>query len=166
LAREGEAGLIDKKPIPKSWPNQIRPEVVEKVLYLRRTYHLGPQRIVWYLERYHGVMISGSSVFRVLQRNGLSRLPRKAGRRTVHTRRYAKQVPGHHIQVDVKFLNLLCADGRKTRRYPYTAIDDATRIRLPSAASPVPRASPKSTRPGAQGSGPRCLGDGRPVTGA
>jgi transposase InsO family protein len=129
LAREGEAGLIDKKPIPKSWPNQIRPEVIEKVLHLRRTYHLGPQRIVWYLERYHGVTISGSSVYRALQRNGLSRLPRTASRRTVHTRRYAKQVPGHHIQVDVKFLNLLSADGHKVRRYQYTAIDDATRIR-------------------------------------
>ena len=30
----------------------IAPEVVEKVLHLRRTYHLGPIRIVWYMERY------------------------------------------------------------------------------------------------------------------
>jgi hypothetical protein len=25
------------------------------VLYRRRKYHLGPIRIVWYLERYHGI---------------------------------------------------------------------------------------------------------------
>jgi hypothetical protein len=51
------------------------------------------------------------------------------GRRAVHTRRYSKQVPGHHIQVDVTFLWLKDAQGRKVRRFQYTAIDDATRIR-------------------------------------
>ena len=54
-AREGKAGLVRKKPIAKSHPRQLSPEVVEKVLHLRRTYHLGPQRITWYLERYHGL---------------------------------------------------------------------------------------------------------------
>ena len=29
------------------------------------------------------------------------------GRRAIHTRRYAKRVPGHQIQVDVKFLNYI-----------------------------------------------------------
>ena len=35
----------------------------------------------------------------------------------------------HHVQVDVTFLKLVGKDGRATRRYQYTAIDDATRIR-------------------------------------
>lgn len=121
--------LIRKKPIAKSHPRQLPSEVVDKILHLRRTYHLGPQRITWYLERYHGVETSCSSVYRVLVRNGLRRLPRKVGRRAIHTRRYAKQVPGHHIQVDVKFLTLKTADGKKIRRFQYTAIDDATRVR-------------------------------------
>lgn len=43
--------------------------------------------------------------------------------------RYEKQVPGHHVQVDVKFLHLEDSEGRKVRRFQYTAIDDATRIR-------------------------------------
>ena len=51
------------------------------------------------------------------------------GRRAVHTHRYEKQVPGHHVQVDVKFLTLQGPAGRHIRRYQYTAIDDATRIR-------------------------------------
>jgi hypothetical protein len=34
------------------------PEIVEKVLHLRRTYRLGPICIVWCLERYHGIKIS------------------------------------------------------------------------------------------------------------
>jgi hypothetical protein len=60
----------------------------------------------------------------------MRRLPTGVGRRALHTRRYAKQIPGHHIQVDVKFLKLIRADGKShVRRYQYTAIDDATRIR-------------------------------------
>jgi transposase InsO family protein len=50
-------------------------------------------------------------------------------RRAVHTHRYAKQVPGHHVQVDVKFLTLQGEQGQRIRRYQYTAIDDATRVR-------------------------------------
>jgi transposase InsO family protein len=59
----------------------------------------------------------------------LSRLPKKVGRRAVHTHRYAKQVPGHQIQVDVKFLTLKDPAGKQVKRFQYTAIDDATRIR-------------------------------------
>ncbi len=126
---EGKAGLIRKKPVAKSHPHQIPAEFVEKILHLRTKYHLGPQRIAWYLERYHGFTTSCSSVYRTLKRNGLGRLPRNVGRRALHTRRYAKQVPGHQIQIDVKFLALTTEDNRKIRRYQYTAIDDATRVR-------------------------------------
>ena len=57
----------------------------EKVLHLRRKYHLGPQRIVWYLERYHELRISDAGVYRILKRNGLNRLPRGTRVRKVHT---------------------------------------------------------------------------------
>ncbi len=125
----GEAGLRQRKPIAKDHPRRIPEATVEKVLELRSKYFLGPQRIVWYLDRYHGIHISFSSVYRILVRNGLKRLPNKVGRRALHTRRYAKEVPGHHIQMDVKFLNLTTEQGSRIRRYQYTAIDDATRIR-------------------------------------
>jgi len=127
--KDGSAGLLRKKPIARSHPRQIPDDFVDKILHLRRKYHLGPQRIVWYLERYHGFETSCSSVYRTLKRHGMPRLPRNVGRRAIHTRRYAKQVPGHHIQMDVKFLSLTKKDGKKHRRYQYTAIDDATRIR-------------------------------------
>ncbi|KPJ58472.1 MAG: hypothetical protein AMJ46_14165 [Latescibacteria bacterium DG_63] len=126
---EGRSGLVRKRPVARHHPRQLHPEVVEKILHLRRTYHLGPQRIAWYLERYHGIQVSCSSVYRTLVRNDMRRLPKKVGRRAIHTRRYAKQVPGHHIQVDVKFLSIKAADGTRARRFQYTAIDDATRIR-------------------------------------
>lgn len=40
----GEAGLKNAKSIPKNPANQTPPEIVEKVLYLRRKYHLGSIR--------------------------------------------------------------------------------------------------------------------------
>ncbi|MFN0149642.1 MAG: IS481 family transposase [bacterium] len=126
---EGVAGLRRKRPIGKRWPNQVSAEAVEKILELRREYRLGPQRIAWYLERYHGIRVSSSSVHRTLVRNGIGPLPKRVGRRALHTRRYAKEVPGHHVQVDVKFLSLKTAGGGHARRFQYTAIDDATRIR-------------------------------------
>ncbi len=99
------------------------------MLYLRRKYQIGPIRIVWYLERYHGITISDATVSRILRRHGLNRLPRGTRMRKVHTKRYQKQVPGHHIQMDVKFLTFIGNKGEKVRRFQYTAIDDATRVR-------------------------------------
>ena len=127
--RLGEAGLTSKRSVPHNHPNKTPAAVTEKVLHLRRKYHLGPMRIVWYLERYHGIRISDAGVYRILCRNGLNRLPRGTRLRKVHTKRYNKQVPGHHIQMDVKFLTFRGKDGRKIRRFQFTAIDDATRIR-------------------------------------
>lgn len=129
LEKHGEAALVRKKPIPKNPKNRTPPEIVEKVLHLRKTYHLGPMRIVWYLARYHDIKISGAGVSRILKRNGLNRLPRGTRLRKVHTTRYQQQVPGHQIQVDVKFLIFRSKDGRPIKRYQYTAIDDATRVR-------------------------------------
>jgi len=81
------------------------------------------------LARYHGIKISDAGVYRILKRNGLNRLPRGTRMRKLHTTRYQKQVPGHHIQVDVKFLTFKGKRGEKVRRFQYTAIDDATRVR-------------------------------------
>ena len=89
----------------------------------------GADRVVWYLARYHAITISDAGVYRILRRHGLSRLPGGARVRKIHTQRYQKQVPGHQIQVDVKFLKFEGKDGKPVKRYQYTAIDDAARIR-------------------------------------
>ena len=125
----GEDGLVDSKPCPQNVPLRTSSEVEDKIVYLRRVYHLGQQRISWYLERYHAITISPSGVYCVLKRNGLNRLLENTRKRMVKTTRYEKQVPGHHIQVDVKFLNLRNNKGKEIKRFQYTAIDDATRVR-------------------------------------
>ena len=104
--KSGEAGLVDRPSTPINPANQKPKEIIDKIIHLREKYHLGPIRITWYLERYHDIKISDACVYRILKRNGLSWRPRGVRLREVHTRRYQKQVPGHQIQVDVKFVEI------------------------------------------------------------
>jgi hypothetical protein len=52
---------------------------------------LGPTRIMWYVARYHSMRVSDATIYRVLKRHGVNRLP---GRRKIHPKRYNKQVYG------------------------------------------------------------------------
>jgi transposase InsO family protein len=73
--------------------------------------------------------VSDATIYRVLKRHGVSRLPGKVGSRKVHTKRYHKQMPDHHIQMDVKPLIFNNKAAKKLKRYQYPAIDDAMRVR-------------------------------------
>lgn len=126
---DGEIGLLRKHPIAYTHPNKIKEEIVDKVLALRKEHQLGSWRIKWYLERYHDIHISESSVTRILKRYGVERLQKKAARRSLHSKRYNKNTPGHHVQVDVKVAIFKRNDGKFIKRFQYTAIDDSTRIR-------------------------------------
>ena len=46
-----------------------------QILYLRENYHFGAGRIADYLKRFHQLSIATSSVHRILERHGMSRLP-------------------------------------------------------------------------------------------
>ena len=127
--QEGLQGLYRKKPSVNNHPKRLSSAAIEKILELRETYQMGPERIMWYLARYHGIETSESTVYRTLVRHSVNHLPKKASRRTVHTKAYSKKVPGHHIQMDVKVLKLRDQNGQQVKRFQYTAIDDATRIR-------------------------------------
>ena len=127
--KDGAEGLLKKHPVAYNHPNKIKEDVIEQVLSLRKDYQLGSWRIKWYLERYHDISISESSVSRILKRYGVERLQKKAARRALHSKRYNKSVPGHHVQVDVKVLLLKDLVENEYKRFQYTAIDDATRIR-------------------------------------
>jgi len=127
---EGEAGLRDRSSVPHNSPNATNAEVVGKIIYLRQHYHFGPQKISMYLKRYHDVEIGHSGVYRILKRLGLNRLPasQRYKRHTDRWKRYEKPLPGHRVQVDVKFIEPL--PGTRKKHYQYTAIDDCTRIRV------------------------------------
>lgn len=126
----GEDGLRDGSSRPHHVPHATKAEVVGKIVYLRQSYHFGPDKIAMYLARYHEITISPSGVWRILKRLEMNRLP--ASQRYVRHKkrwtRYEKPLPGHQVQVDVKFIEPIGQTRRKY--YQFTAIDDCTRIRV------------------------------------
>jgi len=126
----GEEGLRDGSSVPLTSPNATKAEVVGKILYLRQHYHFGPHKISMYLKRYHDITISPSGTWRILNRLGMSRLPasQRYKRHKDRWKRYEKALPGHRVQVDVKFIEPL--PGSRKKHYQYTAIDDCTRLRV------------------------------------
>ena len=126
----GEEGLINGKPCPSNPNIRVAPEIEEKILYLRRKYHFGQLIISVYLRKYHQMIVSSGGVYSVLKRHGLNRLPRDYRKKIRSTILYEKRTPGHHVQIDVKFLKFTDSKGKKVKRFQYTAIDDATRVRV------------------------------------
>jgi transposase InsO family protein len=128
---DGVAGLRDRSKRPLTSPRATEIEVVGKILYLRQNYHFGPQKIAMYLARYHDIEISTSGVWRILKRVGMNRLPasQRHKRHEKRWQRYEKPLPGHQVQIDVKFIEPL-KGSRKKRYYQFTAIDDCTRLRI------------------------------------
>ena len=75
----------------------------------------------------------------------MNRLPasQRYKRHTGRWKRYEKQRPGHHVQIDVKFIEpITTGSGRRKRYYQYTAIDDCTRLRVLRA---YPRSDQKTS---------------------
>ena len=129
-SKDGEEGLRDKSRRPHNSPLATPVEIVAKVIYLRQTYHFGPMRIKMYLDRYHGIVVNKSSIWKILKRLNMNLLPssQRYKKHVDRWKRYEKPQPGHSIQVDVKFLERI-KDTRQ-RYYQFTAIDDCTRLRI------------------------------------
>src|SRR5271166_3782503 len=141
---QGIDGLRDLSRRPHHSPNATHVDVVGKILYLRQNYHFGPGKIAMYLKRYHDVEVSQSGVWRILKRLDLNRLPasQRYTRLDRRWKRYEKQLPGHQVQIDVKFVEPLKtaarpAVGRRTKYYQFTAIDDCTDYVLERLPFPV-----------------------------
>lgn len=83
-----------------------------------------------YLKRYHDVDISSSGVWRTLRKLNRNCLPssQRYKRLDKPWQRYEKQQPGHRVQIDVKSVAPL--RGARKKYYPFTAIDDCTRLRV------------------------------------
>jgi transposase InsO family protein len=130
--QHGLDGLRDRSHRPHLSPNATRTEVVGKIIYLRQHYHFGPAKIAMYLKRYHEVQISPSGVWRILKRLELNRLPasQRYKRHDRRWKRYEKPLPGHRVQLDVKFIQPLAGASKAKKYYQFTAIDDCTRLRV------------------------------------
>jgi transposase InsO family protein len=128
----GLDGLRDRSHRPRVSPNATRTEVVGKIIYLRQHYHFGPAKIAMYLQRYHDIQISPSGVWRILKRLQLNRLPasQRHKRHDRRWKRYEKPLPGHRVQIDVKFIQPLPGAPKPQKYYQFTAIDDCTRLRV------------------------------------
>ena len=125
----GEIGLSDQSKRPHTSPRSTPSDIVSKILYLRKNYHFGPERISHYLCRYHGIKVAQSSVHRILQLHNLNKLlhhRRKYERQKNQWKRYEKQQPGHRVQIDVKFLERIPKTSK--RFYQFTTIDDCTSV--------------------------------------
>jgi transposase InsO family protein len=103
-----------------------------------------------YLKRYRDIRLRDSGVWRILKRLGMNRLSasQRYKSRDRRWKRYEKQLPGHHVQMDVKFIAPIippaaagaspaaaqgkwgAAGGRRKKCYQYTAIDDCARLRV------------------------------------
>lgn len=71
---------------PKTSPHKTPTEIEERIIYIRKNYYFGPQRISWYLARYHQYKIAASTVRMVLVRNNLQKLPQNQRKRTITAR--------------------------------------------------------------------------------
>jgi transposase InsO family protein len=127
---DGLDGLRDRSHRPQVSPNATRTEVVGKIIYLRQHYHFGPAKIAMYLKRYHDLQLSPSGVWRILKRLELNRLPasQRHKRHDRRWKRYEQPLPGHPVQLDVKFIAPL--PGSRRKHDQFTAIDDCTRLRM------------------------------------
>jgi transposase InsO family protein len=127
---QGLAGLRDRSHKTHTCPRATHPEIVAKILHLRQHYHLGPWRISMYLLRYHDISIPEKTVYHILRRHGINRLPHNQAylSRKQRWRRYEKPLPGHRLQIDTKFLEPI--PGKRKSYWQFTAIDDCTRLRV------------------------------------
>jgi Homeodomain-like domain len=116
----GLDGLRDRAHRPLVCPNQTRTEVVGKLIYLRQSYHFGPAKIAMYPRRYHDLQSGHSGVWRVLKRLDLNRLPasQRHKRTTGAGGAMSRPLPGHRVQLDVKFIAPWLAHAASTTSSP------------------------------------------------
>jgi transposase-like protein len=128
----GWAALTDRPPVPIRQPRRLSPELEQRILAAREYAKAGPLIVAGQLG------LPASTVWKVLRRHGVSRLPRPARGPVV---RYERQRPGELLHVDIKKLGrfwtlgkrVLGSDvGNRSRhagwQYLHLAIDDHSRL--------------------------------------
>jgi transposase InsO family protein len=128
----GWVGLADRPSTPRRQPRRLSHELEQRILAAREYAKAGPLVVAGQLG------LPPSTVWKVLRRHGVSRLPRPARGPVV---RYERDRPGELLHVDIKRLGrfwtvgkrVLGSDvGNRSRRagwqYLHLAIDDHSRL--------------------------------------
>lgn len=131
---QGPEGLEDASSRPRQSPRALAQAEVERILRVRRRWRKGPHQIGPLLG------VPRSTVYKVLRRNGVSRL-RNTDQATGVPVRYVKDYPGEMLHIDVKRLGRIPDGGGhkmlgedfRTRRgggydYVHVAVDDFSRV--------------------------------------
>lgn len=135
LKQRGPIGLNELSRAPKRWRTPTTaPETVMHICMIRRQYPMWSKyKIRELLERDYGVIISASTVGRVLRRRGLIDRKKSQKRRkaALHPKRrfprgFAISHAGDMVQMDTKHIMLI--GGKKL--YQFTAIDVLTKQRI------------------------------------
>lgn len=112
-------------------PNPIRGHTAKKIIEYRRLYHWGAEVIAAHLLHDHGVSVGRYRIERYLKKKGFLLAPKRKQKALSHTRVVEVKEPGHHTQIDVKYVTHLLGNGEKA--YTYTFIDHASRWRFKRA---------------------------------
>jgi transposase InsO family protein len=128
----GWGALVDRPSVPRHQPRRLSPELEQRILAAREVAKAGPVIVAGQLG------LPASTVWKVLRRYGVSRLPRPARGPIV---RYERERPGELVHVDIKRLGrfwtlgkrVLGTDvGNRSRnagwQYLHLAIDDHSRL--------------------------------------
>lgn len=135
LKERGPVGLNEQSRAPKHRPlPTTSPEAVMRICQIRRKYPAwSKHKIQEILRRDYGIVVSVSTVGRVLKRRGLIDKKKSAKRRKAALRPRARfphgfsiSGAGDMIQIDTKYIML--PGGRKL--YQFTAIDVLTKVRV------------------------------------
>ena len=101
---EGESGLYDRPSRPGRCPHALSQEEVHRILQARQQLKVGPHRLAWTIHR------PRSTIYGVLRRHGLSRLP-DLDRPSGAPVRYVREHPGELLHLDVKKLGRIPPGG-------------------------------------------------------
>jgi len=111
---------------PFDHPRRLQGRVVERILWYRRGFHYGPDRIEWYLGQ-EGLPVSSGGIYNVLKREGVVFRKRRDQRPNRHRLRYELDRPGQGVQLDIKYVPFPV---EQKKAFVYNAIDDCSRWRF------------------------------------
>jgi len=128
---QGGAQAIEPRKNAGRKTTPIRGHTAKKIVEYRRLYRWGAEVIAAHLLHDHGISVGRWRIERYLKKKGLLLAPKRKQKTLIHTRVVEVSTPGHHTQIDVKYVTHLLSNGQKA--YTYSFVDHASRWRFKRA---------------------------------